>query len=154
MDNISSKIDTQLIGLHKRHKTLPYGSYAKIARKFGVSREWVGVRAKQLNIQVIGYVKEKIKCNYCQKPFRPPSRKSMFCSRECSSKYKHYSRNHLLICSNCNKGFLRITGNIETNKRRHTHRNDYCSRKCFFVGSRSNNSRKWMSKVKKEVKKN
>ena len=147
-----NRIDSELIQLSKESKTLPYGSFAMIASKHKVSREWVRVRAKQLNIKVKKYSLEKRKCDYCQKMFRPRAKTTMFCSVKCVGKYRHYSRKKLLICSNCNKGFLRIAGDINTCKRRHTVRNSYCSRKCFFKGIRSDESRKWMSKVKKTTK--
>ena len=57
---ISRKIDKYLLSFKKsKNAKMPYGSYAKIAKRFGVSRELVRQRAVKYDIKLGSRYKRK-----------------------------------------------------------------------------------------------
>lgn len=84
--------------------------------------------------------KKKLECSLCKAEFfldqeawnRRKSRKNVFCSLGCKSKYhaaKTMEKKHILICSRCNKEF---NGQYYQKKSSEKHHAVYCSTECRY----------------------
>ena len=126
---INKSIDKYLLKLKKGKNTeLPYGSYTKIAKKFGVSRVYVRLRASRLDIKVGSRrTRKDIRCKECQKLFYPKRDNNIFCTPRCYRRYKFYRGHRLVLCDICGKGIIQKITQIKRSKTKKF----YCSRECF-----------------------
>ncbi len=142
-----SKIDQYLSVLKDKHDgILPYGTYAEIAKKYNMSREWVRQRAKKLAVSVNKLSRIRL-CDYCGKEFRANSKASVFCSRKCFRAYFTLYKHQLVLCDCCGLGILVKKSDLE----RSITKKFYCSRKCY---SRSDHLKNIAGKLTKKYGKN
>ena len=127
--SVSKQIDAHLSALiNKKDNKLPYGAYAKVGKKFKVSRELVRQIASQYNFKITRELRNKgKKCIYCQKLIEHERTGRKFCDKECRWKHSLYKNNSLEKCNICGIGIV-IKKAI---KKRSKHKIFYCSHKCF-----------------------
>lgn len=126
-------VDLQLKILSKLYNNkVPYGSLKTIGDFFGVSREFVRQRAKELGLVS---ARETLKlnrtatCVYCGRKYvQKVKRKGRkYCSRKCCDKYRLYKYWEIVQCRYCGLYYKRYKRGVITNH----HSNKYfCSKKC------------------------
>lgn len=127
-ESISKQIDAHLSGLKQNGNKLPYGSYAKIAKKFVVSRELVRQLASEYNFKITRELRNKGKeCIYCNELIEYERTGRKFCDKECRWKYSLYKNKSIEKCNICKLGIL-IPKAV---KKRSKHKIFYCSHKCY-----------------------
>jgi len=84
---------------------------------------------------------EKV-CLECKKIFSSYRKNQKYCSNECATKNREsYGERETLICTNCNKEFVRLKCNIYINSKKEICEH-FCSVKCkrnYYVGERTVN---------------
>lgn len=144
----SQKIDRYLkILALNSGKTPPFGTYTLVAKKFGVSREWVRIRGKKLGITP-SFIPKKRRiektCPVCEKEFTPKlSSNSTFSSRECWQYHKHHSNNELHLCASCGSGVLVKKAQVKRSKTKKF----YCTRQCYRESDHLKNIAKTLTKL-------
>ncbi len=117
-------IGEQIIENLKKYpsKKVEYGTYSIIARKCGVSREYV----RRVGTAE-GYSIHNIKtlCAYCKSE---TAWYRKFCSKQCLTKFHFYKYRDLFICDICGMGFVRYRCRFKNNKYNKKH----CSKECLY----------------------